>query len=725
MTPLRKAIREQLLRFDDDAFAALANRGLLRRAYKDIETLDIEIVAESVSELIVGIGGQQVRFGVRGPSQASCDCRAAGACQHILSAAIGLQRLWANASPEAGDAPEIGTGAVDRIVAKEYGANLLPATNAIESVHLDLMRISYSDLLKHAGKSGYRWAWQFAQDLDLEKDLRIDGERNLVIGFAAPRMTFRYMGGPIEAVLPEVQTSKVEKYRVAAVMAYQRVHGTNAPAPEPVGKPRAGELDLGKDHASAATNAEILHESRVRLRASVAQLLVECVELGLSHLSQAIHERYATLAVWAQGAEYPRLALLLRRLADHVELLLERAGSADEHVLLDELTLAFGLVEALGDASARNVSPVHLVGRARTRYDSMGSLELYGVGASAWRSASGYVGLTMLFWSPSDQAFLSCSDARPELQRGFNPVARYKAAGPWSGLGAPAQAVGRRLLLTDAQVNASGRLSAAESVSAVVQEVDAEEFIARLQPCTDWSALRQERQARRRGLLAEAQPMKDWVAIRPARVGRSSFDPVRQMLAWPVFDVSGESLSLELPYSDYNSHAIARIEELSGEAWVEGALLVVRLRDASTGLIAEPLSRVGGKQGPSRNAVDALHFDPPIAKDVISKWLGKLGSRSTAPTTAGSAVTSAPSLPKALREFRHWLQRNAERGVSQDASLQADRELKVHGSALGSIGLKAILDSTMLEWTAAELVKSNYKCMQYERLIGGAADDAD
>ena len=82
-----------------------------------------------------------------------------------------------------------------------------------------------------------------------------------------------------------------------------------------------------------------------------------------------------------------------------------------------------------------------------------------------WRSASGYLGLTMIFWSPAEKAFYSCTDARPEVLRGFDPIARYKAPGPWGGLGAPEQATGKMVTLTGALMNSAGRLSAAEGVS--------------------------------------------------------------------------------------------------------------------------------------------------------------------------------------------------------------------------------------------------------------------
>src|SRR5205823_6385335 len=69
-------------------------------------------------------------------------------------------------------------------------------------------------------------------------------------------------------------------------------------------------------------------ESRARLRATVSELLRDTVAIGVSHLSPAIHERLTTAATWAQGVEYHRLALLLRRLADQADLLLARSASS-------------------------------------------------------------------------------------------------------------------------------------------------------------------------------------------------------------------------------------------------------------------------------------------------------------------------------------------------------------------------------------------------------------
>ncbi len=74
-------LRAQLARYDDDALAALGNRGLLRRAYKDLETQTAEIdAAADAGTVSVRVSGQSVRFDARGPAHAQCGCPATGVC---------------------------------------------------------------------------------------------------------------------------------------------------------------------------------------------------------------------------------------------------------------------------------------------------------------------------------------------------------------------------------------------------------------------------------------------------------------------------------------------------------------------------------------------------------------------------------------------------------------------------------------------------------------------
>jgi len=708
---VRYQLMTQLSHFDDDAFAALANRGLVRRAQKDLEKQPASVVEESAETLTMSVGDHRVRFDTRGPAHAQCTCPASGVCQHILAAAISLQRLSIEPNVNVARIASEAAIGVDVENGEEGGARL-------RDLNQQLLRITAAELTKHCGKPGYRWAWQFVQDLNIEQDVMISGERHIVIGFTRPRMTFRYMGGGPESLIADSQTSQIEKYRVAAVLAYRRANNAEITLPEPTAKDRTASLNLGKDHTAPEDTADSQRDSRARLRASAKLLLIECVELGLSHLSRGIQERFSTLAVWAQGAEYYRLASLLRRLADHVDLQLDRAGSADERRLFDELTITFGLVSALEQAAKGGFAPRGLIGQARSQYEQTGTLELIGLGAQAWRSSAGYVGLTMVFWCPAEQAFFSCTDARPEIQRGFNPIVRYKASGPWSGLGAPEQATGRCVLLTAAQVNSLGRVSASESISAMMRSVDTSTGLAQqLKPFSDWTELMQARALARRGLLAEPQPMKDWFALQPARFGAARFDAARQTLIWPLYDKNEIRIDAELAYSDYTAHAIARVEQISPTEIAEGTVLVARLHRGHSGLVAEPLSIVRVHTERDQNPVDALHFDAAQQQGFASKWLAKIRTISKSQDFLQQPAP-AMSTPSSLRDFRRWLQSQAERGVTSNTVDTPFQELDSRRERISANGFTAFNGVALVHKAASsQLIASHYMCMQYERLI--------
>lgn len=697
MSDLRDQLLTVLRGFDDEAYAALANRGLLRRAQKDRASIVAQLLEESAELLVMGFGEHRVRFDSRGPAHAQCSCPASGTCQHIIAVALQLPELIGSSTD---------AGAVD-------------AAAELERLRQELLQISTEEMIAHAGKAGYRWAWQFLQDMSAEDSIRLGGTRNLTIEFVRPPIGFRYAGGGLTSIVAEAATAKVEKYRVAAVLAFQRAHGIVAiPPQEKV--PTVQQLDLGKDHAVAAPGDHGLRDARARLRRGVLELLDECLELGLAHLSQGIQERFSTLAVWSQGVEYYRLAMLLRRIADHVEQLLERVGGADERRLLDECALAHGLVCALDAAAERGREMASLLGRARSRYEDARSLELLGLGAYPWRSAAGFVGLTMIFWSARTQEFLSCTDARPESQRQFKPVARYKSPGPWTGLGAPQMATGHAVSLTEPQVNALGRISGAETTTATVGPVlRGDELLARLRLERSWSELVQRRGDTRRSLLAEAAPMRAWHALQPARFGEATFDPVRQRAIWPVFDGNGQRIDLQLPYSEYNEHAIQRVEALGRSEIAPGTVVIARLFVDERGLSGEPLSIVSGDGAPSTNPVDVIYFDPAPTPAFADRLLDRF-RRLVRDGDPGSSPTDALAheLPPALREIRSWIQRCAERGISPQAAPPVRQQLHAHLQKAETSGFSTFTRICAAEATMPTLLlRLQYACLQYERML--------
>lgn len=336
----------------------------------------------------------------------------------------------------------------------------------------------------------------------------------------------------------------------------------------------------------------------------------------------------------------------------------------------------YGLVTALESAEQKNLSPASLIGRARSQYEPVNRLDHIGLGASPWRTASGYVGLTMVFWSLTDRCFLSCSDARPESQRGFNPITRYRASGPWSGLNSPAQATGHRIHLAGAQVNGLGRISASENCHATVQPIaTAEELLNQLEICSQWSLLYQERATAKLSLLAEPEPMRDWVALKPERFGEAFFDQARQVLVWPLFDSGGLVILATLPYSEFNRYAMERIERLDMSALSRGSVLIARVRNSAVGLVADPLSLIMAESPNPANPVDALYFSDSFTSSLSPPHMERAIEDISHRTSGKGPYATSPLIPPMLNEFRAWALRQAEKGTDHWTKTGAGIEL--------------------------------------------------
>jgi hypothetical protein len=83
-------------------------------------------------------------------------------------------------------------------------------------------------------------------------------------------------------------------------------------------------------------------------------------------------------------------------------------------------------------------------------------------------------------------------------------------------------------------------------------------------------------------------------------------------------------------------------------------------------------------------------------------------------------------LPQALRELRYYLQRQAERGVAADSAGQILTQMSALTERANASGLTAFVRLTSNGSSAfAQLLQTNYLCLQYERLLENTGDFTD
>ncbi len=557
---------------DDDALAALANRGLLRRAQKDLESAPPERRAETDDAITFAFPaeGCVVTLPSTGPAQATCDCPAAGCCRHILTAALALR-----AAPTPGPSPEGRGEIVGRDGEAEGEVALAPKdTDAVgvaptqsDKALGEIMGLGERELAGWATRAVYNQGCDDVTTGEVEVEIAVEAAM-VVFRFPQQNVVTRWLiGAGPEGMICSCKRPHACRHRVAAILAYQRAHGALV-----VG------AAMGKVGLRAASGAP---RSRTDTLASVRATLIELVALGTGALAPSIEGRLRTLATSAHGVDLPLLESRLRALSDLARWQINRDVRADSAQLLRATARVYALAVALGATGAANEATLaggmanpaaRLIGEHRGRYFEVGALDLVGLGAQQWRTRSGYAGLTVFFWDVAGERWASWSESRPSFYNNtwFDPAQRYTQDAVWEGAPPPSALSRSRLHLTNARRTREGRLSAHAGAQAFVTSAAdptalADALTQASARLTDWAALGQRLAAQHGDGLTESDTLARLVVVSPVAWGAPTYDERRQALLRPVYDAAGRALTLVMPHSDEWPAAIDTLRDLKPE----------------------------------------------------------------------------------------------------------------------------------------------------------------
>jgi SWIM zinc finger len=488
----------------DEALAALANKGLVRRARKDLETNPPKLTETGGDKVTIQVEDCTVEL-AEIPSQSKCTCPASGVCRHILSALLFLRE---SQSPAALAAPALFDSA-------------------------ELLSITDETLAKWAGKPLMQRA-KLALHIGLPAEF--DEQGSLVIRLPTWNTVCHWMpGGGLEGMLCSCHTPGPCVHRVAAILTYLLARGQRAAEPPPA-------LEAAAE--TPRTRSEVLD--------SVGRLLCETVSLGLSRLSPATVDRLRTLAISAHGVDLPRMQRLLDSLAHDAVQHLERHAQASSAGLLGKAAQIEALRCALKQPTAA------LVGQHRSHYEKVGDVKLIGMGARKFRTASGYIGLTVYFWDQLIKNWTTWTSVRPIAVPGFDPAKQYTQDGPWIGCQSPHQACRSVVRLTGTWRNHAGRLSARSSTRALVLGPSNPSAV----PGFDqWSEIAPRAQRLFGGGLGGPLQQDEVVFLHPQVWAPPQFDQVRQELVRFLIDKTGRALPLVLPHTSFTEEAIGVLEQ--------------------------------------------------------------------------------------------------------------------------------------------------------------------
>lgn len=710
--------KQSLADVDEDYLVGISNKGIVKRAYKDLgEAGDSERAALgepdwTAQELVVPAGGETVR--IRLPlGESRCSCPSRSICRHVIMGILLAKQ--AAAVGEKTDAVKPGS--------EESGAD---STDTLgEQVWQEVLSQPRKPLFRALGSKGLRW---LASIMEAGETPKVERSSVVKVQLPGQEITVKLLS-PLSYSTCSCHKKELCSHKAEAILWCQYLEKQLTAEELTAELEQLPDLDLQE-----------LQDTAEQVRSCLEGLL----EVGLARGGQEQAEALERLAILCHNAGLPGWEGDLRALADSYGKYLRRSAGLTMEKLAGQLQRLFhrtGQLEVLvrtalngaaeevqgekpaeraqREKSAEEVRGVigriqALAGEFRSAYLPVGELELTGITVEHFVSDSGYEGDTVYFLEVSTGTWYTYTSARPTFYEGKKRGGyQEKTPAPW---GVPLLLEGLadvQLRLRGAKCDATGRLSSSQETRGEIlgrSELTAEKL-------EGWYFREFDR------LFAEQIPPPEppqkasagdghprLVFVQAERFQQGKFNEITQMLELPIWDPAGRQVLVELPYSKREESSIRYLERLKKKQ-KPCFLGRVYLRDSRICLYP----------------VDVLeHRD----LEDMGAWLKRkelLGKPEAEDTGNGDGDHAIRSLQSYLKEVSWLLQEVYQVGstTTQDSTLEALQRAAEQGRSYGmttmsgwlrQLGEQLTLSRHRMRHGSAEIMEIYCRLWQYVEL---------
>lgn len=523
-------LRALLGQVDDDYLIGLGNKGILKRAYKDLEQENpvaqwqqekVKIrLSEETCEICVPLG------------ESTCTCPSRSMCRHIVTAVLWLKKNLGTGDcggQEAGDgsAAEKAEGAGQ---AGEAGKEGTPG----QPQFAEFLALPLERLKKACGASHYR---------KLIAHVRTGGLPPVGISSIVT----------VELPWEQAAVKLLEPLSYSSCTCHSKELCTHKAQALLIWRLKEGactleELETGQESESSL--------DPVQMRAACASLR-EAVKLqlctGLSRQSPEVSASMERLAVICHRAGLADMERGLRTAAEEYTRYFERQARFREEELLDRLLGLYRLAGRIQGEENRGVLQ-KLAGTFRDTYEFAGKLRLIGMGSREFKSKAGYEGEIYYFLNEADGRYLTWTDARPVFYEGAGGKrnASENSQAPWGLSCSRRQLFGMEIGLSDARLAPGGRLSASQETKGELLGAKSL-YDGEVRERIVWDYRR---------LLENVFSGEELALVGAVRWGEAIFDNTTQRFSWELFDIQGRHIYVSLRYTREEKLVIRLLERM-------------------------------------------------------------------------------------------------------------------------------------------------------------------
>lgn len=526
----------QFVPFANEAFlVTLANKGLYKRALKDMETTGLV-------ELTVTNGRLQIRLDDITVSldpnvaQSTCSCPSKTVCKHIL---MGILVAAGYASSESETAP---AGEED------VSPDATPEPPSSEAWK-ELKNVDLAQLRKQAGKKLFEdtlrliqdgWTADFTEGDILEATINTE---SITVYFPKE--------DSLNRAVCKCGENGLCKHKLIAILSYLSLQGT-----------------LSSDADGSQPELSLLTEDTLNVLKGASRFIIGILEKGLISCGENETETAIQYSIRLETCGIGNLARLFRSLSSDIENMLAKHVGFQPLTTFATLSRLHNTITLILRNTQNNEMLSRLIEGTRSDYYTTPVGHFTGLGAYPWQTRSGYFGITAYFFYHEKQSICTLTSSMADyyehtqsLVTPENLNRQLEMQSFWNNNASLARLSSSTLVLRNFKLNRQQRLSSSTQTQCEIEDkvtISRLDALLAIPELSDLTLHPKERY----DYFRKKQP--EQLALVPfTHLSEVYFDPSEQKLYFTAINEQVEAKD-SLVYSELNRNAIRKLEQLGG-----------------------------------------------------------------------------------------------------------------------------------------------------------------
>lgn len=526
----------QFVPFANEAFlVTLANKGLYKRALKDLETT-------GQVELTVTDGRLQVRLDDITVSldpnvaQSTCSCPSKTVCKHIL---MGILVAAGYASSESETAPA---------GCENVSPNATPEPPSSEAWK-ELKNVDLAQLRKQAGKKLFEdtlrliqdgWTADFTEGDILEATINTE---SITVYFPKE--------DSLNRAVCKCGESGLCKHKLIAILSYLSLQGT-----------------LSSDTDGSQPELSLLTENTLNVLKGASRFIIGILEKGLISCGENEAETAIQYSIRLETCGIGNLARLFRSLSSDIENMLVKHVGFQPLTTFATLSRLHNTITLILRNTQNNEMLSRLIEGTRSDYYTTPVGHFTGLGAYPWQTRSGYFGITAYFFYHEKQSICTLTSSMADyyehtqsLVTPENLNRQLEMQSFWNNNASLARLSSSTLVLRNFKLNRQQRLSSSTQTQCEIENkvtISGLDALLAIPELSDPTLRPEERY----DYFRKKQP-EQLTLVPFTHLSEVYFDPSEQKLYFTAINEQVEAKG-SLAYSELNRNAIRKLEQLGG-----------------------------------------------------------------------------------------------------------------------------------------------------------------